>query len=79
MPKILILSMLIALATTPGAFASGKKDSPKKSEPAKTATPSGTTTEVRYTSSPSSQKGPRLTKVVITRDSSGRIISVKRH
>jgi hypothetical protein len=79
MPKILILSMLIGLATTPGTFASGKKNPPKKSEPAETATPSGTTTEVRYTSSPSSQKGPRLTKVVITRDSSGRIISVKRH
>jgi hypothetical protein len=78
MTKILIVLMLTGLATTSGVLAS-EKAARKKSAPAKTEAPQGTTTEVRYTSAPSHQKGPRLSKVVITRDSAGRIISVKRH
>ncbi len=48
-------------------------------EPRGTSQPvmSGTTTEVRYTRNLNS-KGSKITKLVITRDASGRIISVKR-
>lgn len=35
-------------------------------------------TEVRYTVAPSNRKAPRLQKLIISRDSSGRVISVKR-
>ena len=38
----------------------------------------GNTTEVRYFSPPSSRKGKTVNKLDITRDSSGRIISVKK-
>lgn len=38
----------------------------------------GVNTEVRYTSNSSNRKASKLGKIYITRDSSGRVISVKR-
>jgi hypothetical protein len=43
-----------------------------------TSSPAGVNTEVRYTSNPSHRKASKLGKIYITRDSSGRVVSVKR-
>lgn len=76
MNKILVLSMLVGLATSSAALASGRLLS-HKGAPAKSASLQGAK-EVRYTMNPMNGRGPRLSKLVISRDSSGHIASVKR-
>jgi hypothetical protein len=43
-----------------------------------TPTAETTTTEVRYVSAPGHRKGAKVSKLIITRDANGKIISVKR-
>ena len=71
MKKALFTLALIGLASTSSLSASDHRGA---------AAPSmnGTTTEVRYVSAPSHRKGKPVDKLIITRDASGRIISVKR-
>lgn len=66
------LLTLAAIALAPAAFA-GQAPSQVSAAPS-----AATTTEVRYTSTVGLRKGNPLTKLTITRDSSGRIVSVKR-
>jgi hypothetical protein len=69
--KILLPLILFAGFITPVAAAE-----PAKPAPANPA--AATTTEVRYVSAPPNRKGARVSKLIITRDANGKIISVKR-
>ena len=72
MKKALLSIAAIALTITPAAFAG---HAPGHSAPTLSA---GGTTEVRYTSTSGLRKGSTVSKLTITRDSAGRIVSVKR-
>jgi hypothetical protein len=72
MKKALLSIAAIALVATPAAFAGSAS-----SYGAPTLS-SANSTEVRYTSTAGLRKGSTVSKLTITRDSSGRIISVKR-
>ena len=71
MKKALLTLAVIGLASASSVSASVHRGSSSTAM-------SGTTTEVRYVSSPSHRKGKPVSKLIITRDASGRIISVKR-
>ncbi len=53
---------------------------PRPANPAPAPAPAAaaTTTEIRYVSAPSNRKGSKVSKLIITRDANGKIISVKR-
>lgn len=70
--KTLLTLAAITLTATSCSFAGESRG---------TAAPtaqSGTTQEVRYVSNAGLRKGETVSKLVITRDASGKIISVKR-
>jgi len=71
--KTLTLTLTAAMILGVSAFAAEKK-----AEPNIKKLPNGHTQEVRYTSAPIAGKGAVITKMIITRDASGRIVSVKR-
>lgn len=70
MTKVLLTLAAISLTATSSAFAGETRG------PAATSFSNGNTTEVRYVSNP--RKGSPVSKLVITRDASGKIVSVKR-
>jgi hypothetical protein len=51
---------------------------PRPANPAPAPAAAATTTEIRYVSAPSNRKGSKVSKLIITRDANGKIISVKR-
>lgn len=71
MKKVLLTLAVIGLASASTVSASDQRGSANTSM-------NGTTTEVRHVTNMSNRKGAKVSKVVITRDASGRIISVKR-
>ncbi len=73
MKKALLTLAILGLIASPSAFAAEHRGAS-----APTPTVSGNTTEVRYVSVPSNRRGAKVSKLVITRDATGRIISVKR-
>lgn len=70
MIKSILALAVLTLAATSCSFAG----EPRRSAPAA----DGTTKEVRYVSNAGLRKGETVSKLVITRDASGKIISVKR-
>ena len=77
MKPILVLALCTGLATFSMSHASDKGWFRKRT-PVKTAAPH-VTKEVRYTLIPVNSRGMlQLGRVVVSRDSSGRIVSVKR-
>lgn len=69
--KSLTLALTAAMILGASAFA-------EKAAPNVKQLPNGYTQEVRYTTAPVAGKGKVVTKMIITRDPSGRIVSVKR-
>jgi len=51
---------------------------PRPAPPSPPPAAEATTVEVRYVSAPSNRKGAKVSKLIITRDANGKIISVKR-
>jgi predicted methyltransferase len=72
MTKTLLALAALTLTATSCAFAG----TPQRS--AAPAVNDGTTREVRYVSNAGLRKGETVSKLIITRDASGKIISVKR-
>ena len=71
MKKALLTLAVIGLASASSVSANDHRG-------ASNTAMSGTTTEVRYVTPPSNRKGKTVSKLIITRDANGRIISVKR-
>lgn len=74
MKKTLLTLAVIVLASASSVSAS----EPQRRASSDAASISGATTEVRYVSNPSNRRGTKVSKLIITRDATGRIISVKR-
>jgi hypothetical protein len=74
MKKSLITLAVLSLALAP--VISVAEPAPAGSQITRNA--DGTTTEVRHVTSSGQRKGKTTSKIVITRDSAGKIISVKR-
>ena len=74
MKKALLTIALLSLALTPAVSAA----EPSSSKTGITRNADGTTTEVRYVSNAGQRKGKTVSKIIITRNSNGKIISVKR-
>jgi len=70
--KTLLTIAVVTFVATSSALAANHE---RSSQPAQV---SGHTTEVRYTAGPSIRKASKPTKLIITRDANGKIISVKR-
>lgn len=72
MTKTLLALATVILTSTSGSFAAEHRGNlePKVNN--------GTTKEVRYVSNAGLRKGATVSKLIITRDASGKIISVKR-
>jgi len=60
------------------AFATEPRPANPAPAPAPAPAAAATTTEIRYVSAPSNRKGSKVSKLIITRDANGKIISVKR-
>lgn len=72
--KRLLPLLILPLLSTTSLSAEPKPANPAPPPAAETAT----TTEVRYVSAPPHRKGAKVSKLIITRDANGKIISVKR-
>lgn len=73
--KCLLPLLFLSLLSTPLLSAEPR---PAPANPSPPPAAEATTTEVRYVSAPSHRKGSKVSKLIITRDANGKIISVKR-